>query len=54
MEHTKQNCRALAETVVRGWDVEALRERAISELAESYADNQEIFDATVEAIGFEP
>lgn len=53
MDHTKQNCRALAEAVVMGWDVEALRERAIDELAESYADNQENFDATVLAIGFD-
>ena len=35
------------------WDVEALRERAIEELADAYADNKENFDATVEAIGFE-
>lgn len=53
VEHTKQNCRALAEAVVMAWDVEALRERAIEELAESYADNQENFDASVEAIGFD-
>lgn len=35
MEHSKQNCRRLAEAVVMGWDEAALRERAIAELAES-------------------
>lgn len=54
MEHSKQNCRRLAEAVVMGWDEAALRERAIAELAESYADNQDVFDVTVEAIGFDP
>jgi hypothetical protein len=53
MEHTKQNCRSVAEAVVMSWDEDALRERAIEELAESYSDNQENFDATVLAIGFD-
>jgi len=53
MEHTKQNCQALAKAVVMTWNMEALREHAIEELAESYANNQENFDVTVEAIGFD-
>jgi formate-dependent phosphoribosylglycinamide formyltransferase (GAR transformylase) len=53
MEHTKQNCQALAKAVVMTWNVEALREHASEELAESYANNQENFDVTVESIGFD-
>lgn len=36
-----------------GWDENALREHAIEQLADSYVENQENFDATVEAIGFD-